>query len=342
MMSEKALSVKRNILCLFAVLLLLAGSMQAQDLKAVARADSTNLLIGSALGLEIEMTYPADIEPLWPLWQENLGSFLIIEQGEIENIQDESGQMMRQRLTLINFDSGYQQIPIIELIGVKGNDTLLRTTNPIGIEVYTIAVDTAKAFVEIIEPIHAPVVFREVLPYLVLALLLIGIAIFIWWYRRYKAKKEEENFVEQKPRILPQIIARGRLQDLEAAKHWQQGNVKAYYSELSNILREYLENRYRILALESTTDEILNDLQETKFPPSQKLSLQSFLETADLAKFAKFKPSAEDCQDAMKYADAVITETQLITFEELEVEWGILNSQTQTSTSTSTETPERK
>lgn len=323
------MKVRKYILWLIAMVLLLTVQ-QAQELKAVARADSTNLLIGSALGLEVEMTYPADIEPLWPLWQEQLGSFLIIEQGEIEKVEAESGNLMRQKLTLMSFDSGYQQIPIIELIGIKGNDTLLRGTKPIGIEVYTIPVDTAKAFVEIIEPIEAPVVFREVLPYLVFAFLLIAIAIFIWWYRRYKAKKEAEAFVEQKPRILPQLIARGRLRELEAAKYWQQGDVKTYFSELSNILREYLENRYQILALESTTDEIIDDLKATKFPQKQNINLQSFLETADLAKFAKYKPAAETCQEAMVNVEDLIKETQLATFEELEMEWGILSSHSHT------------
>lgn len=314
--------VKKYIVWLAAMVLLIS-TQQAQDLKAVARADSTDLLIGSALGLEVELSYPEGIEPLWPFWQDQLGSFLIIEQGQIEKVQAEAGLMMRQRLTLINFDSGYQQIPIIELKGVQGKDTLLRATQPIGIEVYTHPVDTAKAFVEIIEPLSAPVVFREILPYLVLALLAIGIAIFIWWYRRYKAKKEQEAFVEQKPRILPQVIARARLREIETAQYWQQGNVKTYYSELSNVLREYLENRYRILALESTTDEILNDLKETKFPGNQYQPLRSFLEMADLAKFAKFKPSVEECQASMTYAQEMIKATQLATFEELEVEWGI-------------------
>jgi hypothetical protein len=303
--------------------MLITTSLPAQELKAVARADSTNLLIGSALGLEVELAYPAEIEPLWPIWQDQLGSFLIIDQGEIAKEEAASGMVMKQKLTLMSFDSGYQQIPIISLAGFSGKDTIVKTTKPIGIDVYTIPVDTTKNFHEIIEPLDAPVVFREVLPYLVLAVLLIAIAVFIVWYRRYKARKEAEVFVETKPRILPQLIARGRFRDLEAAKYWQQGDVKSYFSELSNILREYLENRYRILALESTTDEILDDLKETRFPQLQAMPLQSFLETADLAKFAKHKPSPEDCQEALGYAEKLIKETQLATFEELEIEWGV-------------------
>ncbi len=318
---------------LIAALLLFATSLQAQEIKAVTRADSTHLLIGSALGLEVEMTYPEGVEPLWPVWQLQLGSFLIIDQGEIEKVEEGENRLMRQKLTLMSFDSGYQQIPMVQMAAVSGKDTFPQSTQPIGIEVYTMAVDTSKAFMPIIEPLDAPVVFRELLPYLVVALLLIAIAVFIVWYRGYKAKKEAENFVEQKPRILPQILARQRLRELEAAKLWQQGDVKTYFSELSNILREYLENRYRILALESTTDEILSDLLSTRFSQKFQTDLQVFLETADLAKFAKHKPTAEDCQSAMENVEKLIRNTQLATFEELEGEWGIGKTETETSES---------
>jgi hypothetical protein len=294
-----------------------------QGLAINARLDSTHLLLGSAMGLELEFRYPESAEALWPLWKDPLGKFEVIREGEIQESQEAGLAVRRQRLQLTCFDSGYFQVPPIEFVALSTTGDTLRTeTSPLGVEVYTVAVDTTQAFKPIRDPIEAPVVFREVLPYLVLALLAIGIGLGIWWYRRKKALQPVEEEVRKKPRVLPQLIAKKRLQALQSQQLWQQGEFKAYYSELTNIIREYLGNRYDILALESTTDEIITDLRDKKVSGEQKIRLEQLLQQADLTKFAKFRPTAEDCQTDFQAVEAFIKATALPTLEALDEERG--------------------
>jgi len=85
-------------------------------------------------------------------------------------------------------------------------------------------------------------------------------------------------------------IAQEKLDTLKEKALWQQGQIKEYQSELTHIIREYLENRFEIRALESTTDEIARDLKDKGLDDGDKKKLSDILQIADLVKFAKAKP----------------------------------------------------
>lgn len=88
--------------------------------------------------------------------------------------------------------------------------------------------------------------------------------------------------------------------------------MKEYHSELTYILREYLESRYGIQALEQTTSEILEQLREADFDKSHSVNLASLLQTADLVKFAKAQPPVEFHEQAMLDAEIFIRATKYI------------------------------
>ena len=100
---------------------------------------------------------------------------------------------------------------------------------------------------------------------------------------------------------------------LKEKKLWQNDQIKQYYSGLTDILRTYLENRYRISALEQTTYEIVSTLKQQNLTEQKALNLLSFvLEYGDLAKFAKYKPLPDENDKSMKNAYAFIEKTKLI------------------------------
>ncbi|HNG90244.1 MAG TPA: hypothetical protein PK858_08565, partial [Saprospiraceae bacterium] len=88
----------------------------------------------------------------------------------------------------------------------------------------------------------------------------------------------------------PHTYALRRLEALTEKRLWQQGAVKAYYAELTHILRQYIERRYGIPALESTSDALVRHLERSDFPPALREPLRELLAQADLAKFAKGVP----------------------------------------------------
>jgi hypothetical protein len=100
------------------------------------------------------------------------------------------------------------------------------------------------------------------------------------------------------------------LEKLRAKKLWQTGKIKDYHTELTDILRKYFEDRFHIMAMESTTAEILEDLEaKTLIAKENREVLSRILLMADLVKFAKYLPLPEEHDHSMEYAVDFINKT---------------------------------
>lgn len=111
-------------------------------------------------------------------------------------------------------------------------------------------------------------------------------------------------------------VALEKLHDLGDKKLWQNGDVKGYQSELTYIIREYLENRYDIMALESTTDEIVGELGDKEFDPTDEQNLREILQVADLVKFAKAKPDVSIHERFLDSAKGFVRKTKQVIVEQ--------------------------
>ena len=135
-----------------------------------------------------------------------------------------------------------------------------------------------------------------------------------------KFGKREVKEVEEIEIIVPaHRIALDKLDTLRESKLWQKGEIKAYQSELTYIIREYLENRYGIQALESSTDEITKALKESNFDPGDETDLKTILQVADLVKFAKAKPSEEIHEEFLNTAFSFVKKTKAIEVPKSEI-----------------------
>lgn len=134
---------------------------------------------------------------------------------------------------------------------------------------------------------------------------------FIYFIYKKIINKPKE-VVEEVEVILPaHEIALDKLGSLRESKLWQKGEVKAYQSELTYIIREYLENRYDIQALESSTDEIVKALKDSNFDSSDESDLKTILQVADLVKFAKANPSEEIHEEFLNTAFSFVEKTKI-------------------------------
>ncbi len=107
----------------------------------------------------------------------------------------------------------------------------------------------------------------------------------------------------------PEVIAWTALHDLEFSGLLADGNIKEFYIRLSQILRQYLENRYQILALERTSTELLSEFRRMNLPLDLSGDLRTTLETGDLVKFAKFTPNDQEIEDDLGRVKKIITVT---------------------------------
>ncbi len=131
-------------------------------------------------------------------------------------------------------------------------------------------------------------------------------------YGRNAQKKELAPIPKVQIVIPAHKIALGKLHELDDKKLWQTGNIKGYQSELTYIVREYLENRYGVIALEMTTDEIVQSLKKRDLEKHHIDELRNILQVADLVKFAKSKPNVNIHREFMDKAVTFVKETQQV------------------------------
>lgn len=146
---------------------------------------------------------------------------------------------------------------------------------------------------------------------------LLGMILLYNVFKRLRKKEEEvEEIVEEVIVIPPHTLALNALNDLDKRKVWQSGDVKAYQSELTDIMRQYIENRYNVNALEMTTGEIKSGLKKAGVQSTLVDKLLEILQIADIVKFAKGEVRDELNQQFMEAARQWVNDTKLEVVEE--------------------------
>ncbi|MFK8005299.1 MAG: hypothetical protein AB8H03_02970 [Saprospiraceae bacterium] len=134
---------------------------------------------------------------------------------------------------------------------------------------------------------------------LILGFLIIGG--FLYFY--IKNINHKKVVIPKRKKFIPaNVIASNQLEELKEKQLWQKGDIKTYQSELTHIIRAYLENRYKINALENTTNQIGLDLKKLNLDESLRTEVQNILQVADLVKFAKAKPTDDIHEQFMNKA----------------------------------------
>ena len=134
---------------------------------------------------------------------------------------------------------------------------------------------------------------------ILLALICIGGGIYLYIKYFKRTPQQEEDKVVKIP---PHEKALDELNKLKEDKLWQAGQSKLYFTRLTDILREYLDSRFAINAMEMTSTEILKSLRANKETKLVEKNMKQILEVADFVKFAKMSPLPEDNESAMRNA----------------------------------------
>lgn len=248
---------------------------------------------------------------VWPSFNEILTEhkFEIVEIGNQDTVFDEKNNILalNQKIVFSVFDSGSYVIPSIGIaeMGADSND-FVTFTESLMLEVLTIPVDTTLAFRDIKGPMKEPIRFSEVLPYILMVLLFFAIiGLVFYFYNRYKKQKPLFRMMERET-LKPHDWALSELTKIKNKKLSQQGRVKDFYVEITDVLRRYLEEEFQLGALEMTSSEILSKLRSEKFDSEIIESVSFVLSNADLAKFAKSTPSDVDNEKCMELSFSIV------------------------------------
>jgi len=274
------------------ILLLISFLATAQKTPTVSvKVDTTNIRIGEQIDYQITVD-DAENGVIFPKLQlDSLGKIEIVESLNIDTLKNR----LIKKYKLTSFDSGRYVIPK-QPIYIWSQPYY---TDSILINVATVAVDTTKQKMYPIKAIqNEPYTFDDFKSYLwwILGFLLLLVIILYFVLRKKKTPEEIEA------RIPPYQLALNRLKVLDEKQLWQKNRIKKYYIELTDIVRSYIERELSIPALESTTDELIetisdfNSSSSLNIPDETIKKLQKLLKEADLVKFAKYKPLANEIE----------------------------------------------
>lgn len=287
-----------------------AVNTHAQIHTAIAKIDTSKILIGEQIKLKIDVRYPAELKNnpahniLWPNLNDTITKQIeIVEQSDIDTSlsTDQKTILLSKTYVITSFDTGFVVIPPISFFNSL-DTTRPFETQPLLIEVQTVAVDTTQEIKDIKEPIDVPFTLKELLPYFIGGLIAIIIILLIVLYFLKRKKKTTEVIEEVKIIEPPHVIALRKLEELHQKKLWQTGKSKEYHSEISEIIRWYIEERFHISALEQTTGEILLSIRSIALSLEIREKLQQVLSLSDLVKFAKVQPLPQEHELSLQNA----------------------------------------
>ena len=269
-----------------------------QNRAAFASLDTNVLLIGDKATLHIGIDYNEkdrviSISPEMPL---DTAIFEIANVGKWESGGRGRDWGTHRDISFTIWDTGLYRIPSIVFTIQHSNGAisnfqtaplLLTVENPTG-------VDSMAAPMAIKDIVIEERTWLDFIPLIIGLIGLLALGFLLWVIYKKATSKQVAATIQQ---IIhpPHVIAERLLKELKLKQLWQKGLIKEYYSELSHILRGYIENAFKIPALESTTDELMDKIQVSylrEFKGQNALydRLENLLKTADMVKFAKAIP----------------------------------------------------
>ena len=297
----------RTRLILVFVLLLTAGDALAQRVDArISSPNPDTVRLGEEMQLTLEAIHGFASQPEFPAADTAFGDFIPLGppvigsrmidddvrlDSAVYNVTTFALDTARLPPLTVLFDSGAVSLQtdslerLITSVLPVGADTILGMTDPVAFE-------------------------RPLWPYVLLGLAACAIGALIWYLIRRRRKPEVLTYTETKPSRPPHLIALERLRALEQAPLAKHVHIEAYYVELSDALRTYIEARLDVPALESTTAELVRDLAQSRIqhilPAGMPQSVERVLSLSDLVKFAELEPQPEQSRETLTEAIQII------------------------------------
>ncbi len=283
----------------------------AQESPALySEVDTTQIKIGEQIKFKVTVETDSSAHVIFPEGQ-TFSPLETVEAFKTDTTRNKDRITLQKIYALTQFDSGSYILPI-QRIEINGKGYF---TDSVQIDVATVPVDTLTQHMYDIKPL-IPVDKSQAdlwitIMWVVLGLLLVGGLAYWFLYRKKPLTPEEKEAL-----LPPYDRALMELRRLENSRYLIQEEYKKYYSELTDIVRSYLEEEVHVSALESTTDqlieklELLKDAGELNLEEDTILQFKKILETADLVKFARSKPASSVAESDRKSLELIVIKTK--------------------------------
>ncbi|MAU17756.1 MAG: hypothetical protein CMH46_19700 [Muricauda sp.] len=309
---HKIKSVQRSQVILGTLLLLFLlptfGFSQTGP-KVHAKVDTLAIKIGEQIHYKITVETDSTDVVFFPEGQ-TFSPLETVEAIMADTLKNDNKFILQKIYSLTQFDSGSYTIPP-QRIAINEKPFF---TDSFQVKVADVVVDTTKQKMYDIKPLieveKSTADTWLIALWVLLGLIVVGGLVY-WFFLRKKPLTEEEKVAM----LPPYDRAILELKKLENSRYLIQDEYKQYYSELTDIVRSYLEEDVHLSAMESTTSELITKLEMLKDAGELKLEddtiqqFQKILQTADLVKFAKSKPATSIAEQDRKVVEQIVTKT---------------------------------
>ena len=295
-----------SIVLLFA----LVGLSFAQEINVKASLEPTEILIGEQAKFKLELIQDADQKVSWPQFSDTLATNVQI----VEKLGADTTKLADDRISIVSeylvssYDSGYYYIPELTFETTTGKFV----SNPVGLSVNTVEVNEQTDDINAEKAImSAPFSWVEFARWSGIGIsIILLVVIIVLLLMRFVFNKKVKILPQEPEVIIPaHVVALQKLEQIKVEKLWQSGQIKQFYTQLTDVIREYLEGAYHINALELTTDEIVALVKKNKDLDEIRNVLKEMLELSDLVKFAKFSPLENENEASVINAFMIVEKT---------------------------------
>lgn len=285
-----------------------------------ATLDSTTLFIGDQTDLHLRAIGEVGEQVAMPvLDKELIPGVEIVDRTIVDTLSLKDGRVQYdQYLTVTSFEDSLFYIAPLPF--VSGDDTVWSDGLTLNV-VQPFEMDTTDMAITDIKGVYkAPVWWWGIFRWVLLAVLLAGVGVagyYLITYLQRRKLEEAGNEVVTEPLRPADEVALEKLDAIKEKKIWQQGQVKEYYTQLTDVVREYIACRFEVSSVEQTSDETLRDirplLSERKDLYDQ---LRKMLTLADLVKFAKWSTTPDENELSLRNAYTFVKETTIKSLED--------------------------
>lgn len=307
----------KKIAVILGLILFPVLNASGQNVVVEAKLDSMMMWIGQQTGLYLTVTCDAGQQVVFPAYRDTIVKGLEIippVKTDTQYVNNDRRMTITRSYTITCFDSTLIYIPYIP-VTVDGEEY---HSNRLALAFlsYDIPEENAKQIFGPKENMKTPVRFYEargLIIYWLLAAIAVVAAIYL--LIRYRDDKPVIKRIKIEPKVPAHVRAISEIEELRQSGGPHNEDSKAYYTRLTDILREYINDRFGFNATEMTSFEIMERLEESRDKESLN-ELRDLLSTADMVKFAKFKPMLNENDQNLLNALEFVNDTKVEVPEE--------------------------
>lgn len=291
-----------------AILICCLPVLQGQSpVQLDSQVDPAQVTVGDLIRLTLTVTAAPGLEVDLPEPAPDLGEFEVLGHEAAGPVEEDGNRIWTVVYTLALYETGSFEVPPVT-VGYRGEgvDAGSVRTQEHSVRVESTLSDDSKDILDIKGPLEIPRSLWSLWPWLAAALVL---AALIFLYLRRKGG-EAPSAVARKPRLPPYDEAYQALCRLRDSGLLEEGQLKPYFTRLSEIIRRYLERRYPIKTMESTTTQVLDQLRKMALALDQQQLFRDFLPCCDLVKFAKYAPPVPEQERVTRLAFRILEVTR--------------------------------